>query len=135
VKQLIKQKIYLEELDLVHLDKTWRELDLLLNKQELYTSVTTDYQTVITELLNFMKFYLDIFHCGEKFKILTYYHTKDMPSLNINIDVWLNLQSRQCQINLWIVIKLLLFVGQIKIQTQELHKFRKKMKEECFWEL
>jgi hypothetical protein len=51
---------------------------------------------------------------------------------NINIDVWHNSQKRQCLINPWIVIKLLLFVGLIKILTLELHKFNKKMKEECY---
>lgn len=59
-----KQKIFLVGLDLVALEKIWRELVLSPKKLRLFISVTIACPVINMELHSYMKYYFDILPCG-----------------------------------------------------------------------
>lgn len=89
-KQLIRQKISLEEQDSVALEKIWKELVLSPNKRRPFISAIIVYPAINMELPSYIKYSLDILPYGVRWKTSIFFPTKALLSLSMHIDAWLN---------------------------------------------
>lgn len=94
VNVLIKLKIFLVDQDSAPSVKTWKVWAVLLNKPKPSMSANIDYLAHNMVSLKCTKCYSDTLVCGDKSKMSISYLIKDMPSLNMSIDVWPSLPNK-----------------------------------------